>query len=86
MKVFNMILKVYEISDGETHFYVAQSPEEAMQLHMTAYMLPNCDGFDVQEMPDDYFLTIRDDIGNDERKACSEWVLDGKGLLGSTCF
>lgn len=81
-------LKCFEIYDGETHWYAAETPYEALELHIEEFYIDKEDAKNVEitEFPLDNELVVRYD--DDERfQTAGEWVEEiGKGLICSTAY
>lgn len=77
---------VYEIDDGEQHWYVALSSVAAVAAHRELLSEPALDCF-VTELADDGLLTISfpDEEGRQpETRTCKEWAALEEGFLAST--
>lgn len=89
-------LHVYEIEDGETHWYVATSERDAFKLYAEQHFLTQAQlktsGALASQCADDREMTImfEDENGeyNDENtrtQTCAQWAKEaGRGFLSTT--
>jgi len=88
-------MKVYKIEDGETHFVVADSEDDAIAVMASSGVCeaesPDAYRRDydpiVERLADDYMIGIRnDDAGTKERRTALAWTAEGRGYLCGTCW
>jgi len=88
-------LSVFRIQDGETHWVIASSEREALEILQTQGMFDDYDSIEaylaeeepaIIELEDDTTLPMRvEDDGTKETHTAGGWcAIQGKGLLGST--
>lgn len=82
-------MRVYKIDDGERHWVVAASTEDALAVMGETYDDP-IEDVEIVVEPGDKLLSINDDDGpvdSKTTKPCAQWALEnGRGLLCSTCW
>ena len=82
-------LKIWEIYDGETHWYAAESSKHALNLHARQWGtdLENED-VEITMMDHEQLLSVEDRDNDDQliTKTAFEWTLDGSGLVSSTAI
>lgn len=88
-------LHVFELDDGEQHWYVGTSVEEVRQFHMGLVGEEYDMECEIKEIDDSRELRIAMDYGVPESveiKSCKEWVDDcdyekhGVVCIASTCY
>jgi len=94
-------LHVYEIDDGETHWYVAVSANAALREYLKMYShgsiadyrreVPKEERATVAELSDFKCLGIRfenemGDYDEETVKQCRTWAKQGAGFLCTTCI
>ena len=96
----NQSLHLWEVDDGEQHWYAASSAERALELHFEPLRDPKTGKVDcwndlgieeekieVNQVPDTKILTVRsDDTGEDEKKTALEWCQEGEGIVATTFY
>jgi len=93
----NRKLAVYEVDDGEQHWYAAESREDALNQHLeplrspktgeiTEWSQEEIDEFDVRQLSSDTVLPVRQEDNSVVTKTAEEWCADGKGLIASTVY
>ena len=84
----NRELRLWEIHDGEKHWYAASSKEDALRQHVKEFGIAEEEIDKIIQINDDIVLPVREAIGDYIlRQTAKEWCLDiGRGLVGSTAY
>ena len=89
------MLSIWEVDDGEQHWYSAESRERALAMHLEP--LTNQAGvldedslgckvedIEIDRLSDDTVLPVNVEDEGVVRKTAAEWAADGEGLVGTT--
>lgn len=89
-------LSLWEVDDGEQHWYSAPSADRALEMHMEPLRNPKTGKVDdidledvvVNQVSDDTVLPVRHEDYNNEiiRRTAKEWCADGEGFIASTVY
>lgn len=84
-----MDMEVWKVRDGEVHWVIASSRDDAMAVMRESAMweeMDSGDGAVLEALSPESVLTVNED---EERisRSCGEWVAaEGRGYLAGTCF
>jgi len=84
-----VILKVYQIEDGELHWYAAHSKDEAWDMHKNEFQISQDER---SQTTIKYYsfvdtLTVRADDGSERTQKAHEWIKElGAGLICSSAY
>lgn len=79
-------LKLWQVDDGERHWYSANSKEDAIKQHLEHFDLDDVEEIDVFQIPHDFILPVRDDCGDLIIKTAKQWCENGRGIVASTVY
>lgn len=92
------MFKLWEVDDGENHYYSATSKEQALELHLEPlrdvngevedYMIGcKIDEIKITEISDDIEIPIwNEDDNQTTKKTAAEWAVEGPGFVASTVW
>ena len=89
-------MDIYEVDDGEQHWYAAASKKDALKLHLEPLLTPDgiledyhgiiLDEIVVKQLAPETILPVCQDDGTKITKTAAEWAAEGEGLVGSTVW
>ena len=91
-------MKIWELDDGEQHWYAANTRDEVMEMHVEPIRKGDGtvdfkgefgmeeDEIEITALSDDTVLPVRQDDGSVISKTAAEWAVDGMGPVASTAW
>jgi uncharacterized membrane protein YcgQ (UPF0703/DUF1980 family) len=83
--------KVFEIDDGERHWYIAETEAAAFETHQSVFDEDEHYEYEISELPNNKEVSIDFDDGKGpQKRTCEQWIeilyKDEPYFLGSTVF
>lgn len=80
------VMNVYQIDDGEWHWYAADTFADAIAMHCSIIGEDEFDELRISKMADHQELIVRnEDDGSETIKSCEEWANE-RGPICSTAY
>lgn len=90
-------LHLWEVDDGEQHWYSASSEEDALEQHLKPMLDPKTgenmcfdqdeiDEIEVSQVPDNQPVHVKMENNSLVSKSAKMWCADGRGFIASTIY